>query len=184
MRLKFRAIKNRLCRARNENIRNIGKNNGLFNADGKGRMGTKEHGPKRSWDPLWDNKRAHTPTHKQMPNNPRRRDTGGTSQLFSPAQSKQKTSTPSESRFQKREKNLDNLWLWEWAKRSTECGLQMLSTWWKNSNGTLRFYIFRPLVLSRSLYSQQLTVRATHPFLCLSHEYKQELKVTQLQLSS
>ena len=113
-----------------------------------------------------------------------RRDTGGTSQLFFPAQSKQKASTPSESGFQKREKNLDNLWLWEWAKRSTECGLQMLSTWWKNSNGTLRFYIFRPLVLSRSLYSQQLTVRATHPFLCLSHEYKQELKVTQLQLSS
>ena len=36
MTLKFRAIKNRLCRARNENIRNIGKNNGLFNADGKG----------------------------------------------------------------------------------------------------------------------------------------------------
>ena len=136
MRLKFRAIKNRLCRARNENIRNIGKNNGLFNADGKGRMGTKEHGPKRSWDPLRDNKRAHTPTHKQMPNNPRRRDTGGMSQLFSPAQSKQKASTPSESGFQKREKHLGNLRLWEWAKPSTECGPQMLSTWWKNANET------------------------------------------------
>ena len=59
------------------------------------------------------------------------RDTGGTSQLFSPAQSKQKASTPSESGFQKREKNLGNLRLWEWAKRSTECGPQMLSTWCK-----------------------------------------------------
>ena len=48
MRLKFRAIKNRLCGARNKNIRNVGKNNGLFNANGKGEMRTKEHGPKWS----------------------------------------------------------------------------------------------------------------------------------------
>ena len=34
------------------------------------------------------------------------------------------------------------------------------------------FYLFTPLVLSRSLYSQQLTVRAAHPFLCTSHQYK------------
>ena len=53
------------------------------------------------------------------------RDTGGTSQLFSPAQPKQKASTPSESGFQKQEKNLGNLRLWEWAKRSTQCGPQL-----------------------------------------------------------
>ena len=75
---------------------------------------------------------------EQMPNNPgdKARDTGGTSQLFSPAQSKQKAFTPSEPGFQKREKNLSNLRWWELAKRSTECGSQMLSTWWKNSKET------------------------------------------------
>ena len=77
MRLKFRAIKNRLCRARNKNIRNIGKNNGLFNADGKGRMGTKEELRPTIRVPIDLITRG-------------TRDTGGTSQLFSPAQSKQK----------------------------------------------------------------------------------------------
>lgn len=56
MRFKFRVIKNWFCRVWNENIRNIGKNNGFFNVDGKGRMGIKEYGLKRSWDLFWDNK--------------------------------------------------------------------------------------------------------------------------------
>ena len=44
MRLEVRAIKNRLCGARNKNIKNIGKNNGLLNETEKGECGPKSMG--------------------------------------------------------------------------------------------------------------------------------------------
>ena len=89
------------------------------------------------------------------------RDTWGTSQLFSPAQSKQKASTPSESGFQKREKNLGNLRLWEWAKRSTECGPQMLSTWWKNSNETPQSSKSTILLMASACSLRDLGIQST-----------------------
>ena len=87
-----------------------------------------------NWDPLRDNKSAHGPTYKQMPNNPGNKGHWGNEPVILPRPVKTKGIHPLESGFQKREKNLGNLRLWEWAKRSTECGPQILSTRRKNSN--------------------------------------------------
>ena len=106
------------------------------------------------------------------------RDTGGTSQLFSPAQSKQKASTPSESGFQKREKNLGNLRLWEWAKRSTECGPQMLSTWWKNSNETPQSSKSTILLMASACSLRDLGIQSTCksiPFRKTSRKIEREI---------
>ena len=70
MRLEVRAIKNRLCGARNKNIKNIGKNNGLLNETEKGECGPKSMGQNGVESHLGDSKSAHGPTYKQMPNNP------------------------------------------------------------------------------------------------------------------
>ena len=49
----------------------------------------------------------------------------GNEPVILPRPAKPKGIHPSESGFQKQEKNLGNLRLWEWAKRSTECGPQL-----------------------------------------------------------
>ena len=133
MRLKVRAIKNR---ARNKILEILVKTMVSLAQTEKGEWGPKSMGQNGAETHLGTIRvpiDLHT-TKCLMTRGTR--DTGGTSQLFSPAQSKQKASTPSESGFQKREKNLVNFRLWELAKRSTECGPQMFSTRRKNLNET------------------------------------------------
>lgn len=106
----------------------------------KGGMGTKEHGPKWSWDPLGDNNSAHGPTYKQMPNNPGNKGHWGNELVILSRPVKTKGIHPLQVRIPETRKKSGQFAVLEWAKRSTEvdpkCCLQGEFFKRKNSNET------------------------------------------------
>ena len=122
-------MQGRLCGAPNKNTRNIGKSNSFLVASAKVEMRPKRMGQNEAETYLWTigvPMALHT---NQCLISRGTKDNGGTNQLLSPAQSKQ-MHLPAHSQDSRNEKSIKVIFcLWEWVKRSTECGPQMLSTW-------------------------------------------------------